>query len=311
MLQLVTELLEDIELERGSVRAIVLKASRLARLVGDEEAQEWLSMEMSGYSNSEVGRKYMSLTGRWLDKQADTGFWQGLLEIESQVTVYESKLAVMRLPDVSGEWASIALRETRQDQTATAQAITRLAAIRAKVIASIHRFAVTRYYELAFSEQQAELFEHARLKVDQLLSPLSGNVLSKVDTIYRRLAEDDVEAISQALSTCRRLIDSVADAIYPARYDTLEVNGQLIKLEQPYVQNRLNAYVRERTDSESRRSKFRRTLSDLYARVSAGVHSEVSADEARFLFSQYLPVPRRDIVAASGYLRSSRFFASA
>lgn len=284
ILQLATELLEDIELERVPVRTIVLKSSRLARLVDDDEAKQWLEMEMSGYSDSEMGRKYMRLTGRWIEETANSGFWQGVLEIESQIMVYEIKLTAMRLPDVSGEWASVALRETRQDQTATAQAITQLAAVRAKVLARIHRFAVTRYYELAFSERQAELFEHARSKVDQLLSPLTGDAISKVESIYRRLAEHDKEAISQALSTCRRLIDAVTDAIYPPRDDTLDFNGQPVKLGQPHVQNRLNAYVRERTGSESRRSKLRRTLADLYDRVSAGVHSEVSPDEARFLF---------------------------
>jgi AbiTii len=42
---LALEILEDAEMSRTSVVALVMKASRLARLVDDEEAIQWLSYE--------------------------------------------------------------------------------------------------------------------------------------------------------------------------------------------------------------------------------------------------------------------------
>lgn len=283
-LELATELLEDVELSRLPVSALILKASRLARLVNDEETQEWLRMEMRGYVDSEVGCRYMSLTGRWADKEARTGCWQGVAEIEVQIEAQTALLSALRLPDLSGNMILPTIKSTREHASGVAQGIAKLAAIRAKVVSLLHGFSSTRYYELAFAEQQAELFEQARQQVDALLAPLSGDTLSKVESIYRRLSEGDSEAISQALSTCRRLIDAVANAIYPPSEETIEVGGNVLRLTEQHVQNRLNVYVRGRTDSESRRKKLRRTLNDLYDRVSTGVHNDVRPDEARFLF---------------------------
>lgn len=284
LLDLATELLEDVELQRLPLQTALLKARRLARLVDDDETQEWLGMELHGYRDNDLGRRYMSMTGRWIDKAQGEAFWPGAAQIEAQAAALTARLDGLRLPDVSGEWASVALRETRGDQAATVQALTRLSGITTKVWSLLHRFVSTRYYEFVFSERQSELFDEARAQVDAVLSPLSGDVLSKVESIYRRLGEGDPEAVSQALSTCRRLIDSVANAIFPPREEPRAIGGNVVQLGPPHVQNRLNAFVRDHTDSESRRSKLRRTLGDLYDRVSTGVHADVSFDEARFLF---------------------------
>lgn len=283
-LELATELLDDIELQRIPLQAALLKAGRLARLVGDDEAQRWIAMELYGYQDDEVGRRHMDFTARWIDKPTNKGYWAGAAQLEVQLDALKARLQTLRLPDVSGEWASVALRETRSDQAGVTGAMTTLGVIISKVWALLHRFVSTRYYELAFSEEQGELFQHARSRVDALLSPLSGEVLAKVESIYRRLGEDDSEAVSQALNTCRRLIDAVADAVFPPTDGTTELAGNVVSLGPSHTQNRLNAFVRNHTASESRRKKLRRTLGDLYDRVSTGVHSDVTPDEARFLF---------------------------
>ena len=48
ILELSKELLDDIELSRTNVENLILKASRLARLVGSEEIRQWLKFEMGG-----------------------------------------------------------------------------------------------------------------------------------------------------------------------------------------------------------------------------------------------------------------------
>ena len=61
------ELLEDCEMSRTSVEGMVLKASRLARLVGDAEAQSWLIYERFGYNDTEeLSLEYIGRTSRWL-----------------------------------------------------------------------------------------------------------------------------------------------------------------------------------------------------------------------------------------------------
>lgn len=55
---------------------------------------------------------------------------------------------------------------------------------------------------------------------------------------------------------------------------------------QQNVLNRLQAYSHQQGISKGRRDRLRRTLGDLYDRCSAATHSEVSVEEARFVFLQ-------------------------
>ncbi len=75
IIELCKELLDDIELSRISSEAILLKATRLARLSGSDEIRQWLKYEMSGYSSTEaLLLKYMNQTGRWTDRNLNKGF---------------------------------------------------------------------------------------------------------------------------------------------------------------------------------------------------------------------------------------------
>jgi hypothetical protein len=68
IIQLSKELLEDIELSRVSIENNVLKASRLARLIGDKETMDWLHYEMFGYNTTDkTSIEFVGLTGRWID----------------------------------------------------------------------------------------------------------------------------------------------------------------------------------------------------------------------------------------------------
>src|SRR5262249_42685332 len=101
-----------------------------------------------------------------------------------------------------------------------------------------------------------------------------------------RLAEGDQEAISHAQTSCRRIIDAFADAVYPPTDEVIEVEGRLVPLNAANPRARLNQYIRGKTSSQSRRDKLRQTLAHLYNRVSTAVHNDVTPEEAQSLFLQ-------------------------
>lgn len=69
-LELVQDLLDDLELSRSSGESLILKASRLARIVGSSEIKEWLGFELGGYkSSNDISLKYMGIIGRWTKKE--------------------------------------------------------------------------------------------------------------------------------------------------------------------------------------------------------------------------------------------------
>jgi len=86
------------------------------------------------------------------------------------------------------------------------------------------------------------------------------------------------------MNTCRRLIDAFADAVYPPQDEPIDVNGQRLEVKKSHVLNRIDAFVHRQTESKSRKTRLRQAMRGIYERVSTGVHSDVTASEARFLF---------------------------
>lgn len=297
ILSLARELLDDLELSRLATEPLLMKATRLARLAGSDEVRRWLQFELKGYAGvDQVGQKYIGLTGRWEDEEAGTAYWHSLAGINSLVATKEVELAALRIPDVSSNVTSAnpyqriypprpaeAINPILLAMSNAGKAITRFKTIRGKVLGLLHGFVAAVYYERLFSGVAESVFGRHKAAVDARLAGRCGDVLENLPSVYDRLAEGDPEAVSQALTTCRRIIDSFADSVFPATDTPIEFNGKEVKLGHDKVLNRIVTYAFERTGSDSRRKRLRQTLDNLYSRVSAGVHSEVPLDEARSL----------------------------
>lgn len=285
ILELAKELLDDIELSRTSAKSLILKASRLARWVGSEEIRYWLKLEMGGYNGSnEISLKYMGITGRWLNREKQTGYWGPLAQQEAAIEAEKAKLASLRTPDSSGEWASVAIGNVTQAMTQAANNISRLSGIRTRVLAELHSFVSEIHYEKQFDSLSESIFERYKSDVDTLIAESCGDVLEQIPSVMSRLAEGDQEAISQSLTTCRRVIESFADSIFSPSEDTIEIGGNQLSLAANRHQNRINAYIHQRIQSNTRKKRFRQNLANLYDRVSTGVHNDVTVEEARALF---------------------------
>lgn len=285
ILALAKEVLDDIELSRLPAESLLLKASRLARWVGSEEIKQWIRLEMQGYnSTNEISLKYMGLTGRWTNKDEKKGYWGPLAQHEAALEAQNIKLKSLTTPDTSGV-AAIRIMNMHQEQLSiTTKYISTLSGIKSRVLSILHEFISAIYYEKEFDSLSESIFEKYKSDVDNLISAHCGDVLEQIPSVMSRLAEGNSESISQALTTVRRIIDSFADSIFPPRDTTINIGGNELTLGTNKHQNRINAFVHLKIESKSRKSKIRQNLSNLYDRVSTGVHNDVSAEEARSLF---------------------------
>ncbi len=77
--------------------------------------------------------------------------------------------------------------------------------------------------------------------MDILIAESCGTVLTQIATVMDRLVEGDIEAISQALTTCRRIIESFADSVFPPSDEPIEIGGNILNLGADKHQNRMNA----------------------------------------------------------------------
>lgn len=290
-LRLSESLLEDIELQRLKASEVVLKASRLARLVGHDDLQEFLAFERNGYAGSGWAKWAESAGRRIPPKKNDGGDPKyrvdPLAAIESTVTSSQQAIdALHGGGNYSGEMAFVSSRDHDNRIASHALLVSRGTSICKQVISTVYELLVEIYHELLFSELQATLFAQAQAQVDGILAEAGGSALGKIEKVSTRLREGDPESVSHALTTCRRLIVAVADHLFPATDGVYDVGGQSLKVGDQNVLNRLQAYVHSTDVSKARRDRIRRGISDLFDRCSAGTHADVSVQEARFVFLQ-------------------------
>lgn len=285
-LELAKELLDDIELTRIPVDTLILKASRLARLCGSEEFKKWIYYEMRGYfSDVDLSLRYMALTGRWINREKLEGYWSPIAQIESLIVAKKIELESMTTPNVSGtDYANLVMNNYLNNKSSISSLISKLTGIKSRVMGILHEFTSGIYYEKELDHLAESIFENYKKDVDTLISNFCGDVLQQIPSVVNRLAEGDEESVSQALTTVRRIIDNFADAIFPPVDETYEIGGNQLSLGASRHLNRLNVFVHQRIESKSRKDKIRQNLSNIYARVSTGVHADVSSEEAQSLF---------------------------
>lgn len=285
-LSVAEELLIDIEMRRLKASEVVLKASGLARLVGRDDLLTFLSLERDGYVGDGSDREWIRRSGR---DSGDGKFYNApISKIEGVLEAAEVALQTLRGGgNYSGEYASVAGREHDQKIGSYVQIVSTNSGISKQVVATIYTLVTEVYHELLFSELQATLFGSVQEQVDGTLAEAGGSALDKIERVSDRLRDGDPESVSQGLTTCRRLIETCADHLFPAQTEPYDVgDGLELKVGQQQVLNRLQAYTHQQGVPKGRRDRLRVTMRELYDRCSAGTHAEVSVQEARFVFLQ-------------------------
>lgn len=286
-LALAEDLLTDVELAQTSTSHRALKASRLARLTRNAEAQVWIEYEIHGVPDTEAGKRWMTKTSRWLDEDKEKGLWGSAAEIESWRDSGQRALDAHAAPlQLSGDML-LSITNSRNAAIATyTTSVHRMQRVLSTIDAQIYRFATDTDAELKYSEIQASLFERSRESVEGTLVAVAGDALKKIETIGERLSSGDEDAASHAMTTCRQLIDNVADHVFTPCDDPYLIGEKPLEVKANNVLNRINAFVHKSGVTGSRAARIRRALADLYGRISTGVHKTDGVDthEAQYLF---------------------------
>jgi hypothetical protein len=283
IISLAKEIMDDVELKRVNAQSILLKATRLARYVDNEEVRKWLRLEMQGYSSKdEISLKYMLKTRRWIDKAKGEGYWAPLSQLVALKESYTVKLKLYSIPNTENAPIINGIKYAIND---TANSIARFEGIESTVVSLLHDFATSVYYERVFDGLAESIFDAYKKDVDLLIAENTGDVLNKISYVINGITDGGTEAISQALSTCRRIIDSFADCISPPQNNPIQTEeGKSISVKKDKVLNRIVTYTRDKCTSNSRFEKIRDNITHLYSRVSAGVHNDIDGSEAKNLF---------------------------
>jgi hypothetical protein len=148
-----------------------------------------------------------------------------------------------------------------------------------------HNFCTQVIGQFQFSQESKSIFDSFARAIDQRLGELAEEAFRKLPDAFERLDTGSPEAISHALTSCRRIIDSFADSVFPTQAAPVMIGNESISVAANKPKYRILAYVHDKV-SGSRYDRIRRSLFDLYERVSAGLHSNIVPTEAKALVLQ-------------------------
>ena len=177
--------------------------------------------------------------------------------------------------------------EIAQAKTMVLSAISSSRVILGRIRAALYEFLVTTEQQLDYGRVNAEIFERTRTFVDEQLAAIAPDALDKFQSAYRRINEGDPESLSQAHTSCRRILKSVADAIYPpVATPVIGADGKPHSLTDDKYKNRMQQFMSEAIGTHGSVEVIEATIQDLVARLDAldalaskGVHATVTASE--------------------------------
>ena len=314
------EILRNVELSELPLANIALKASRLARLLNEFEVQKIMGYEAAGYPTMATGvaldiwrlavaagRKFELLKPKTKETE-EFVYTEAIGELEEQLRIAEASLAAARDPDVAVSSANpeqyvwsptgnFLERKTLRDSIG--EASRRLASRRTL----IYKYALRKHYELKFSGIADDVFGRIRERVDGTIGRTIPDAIQRLSAVYEYLRSENPEDWSNAVHSCRRILQDLADAVFSPTDEerTIEVEGKTkrIKLGKDHYVNRIIAFVQEASASQrfkevvgSHLAFLGDRLDSVFHAAQKGSHSTiVSREEAeRYVVYTYLLV---------------------
>ncbi len=295
------DLLQKMETTELPIERHLLQAKRLARLIRDTDAQTWLDLEIAGYKEgfnvTTLGNclRYARAAGR-ITKDGKY-YLTSLPRLEAACAADRQRVegAIPKAPTGTAENYLVAAATTKMldDQIAALNAIkeTYLKNIEllSSLKAAIHAYVTDTLIALEFGDVAESIFDALRQDVDTFVRSHCPQAAEKLLAIAERMAERTSEAYAEALTSCRRLLMTVADSVFPASdRDWADASGKPRKVGTENYKNRLLAFIESRLTSDGSRAILENELEHLcsrldalYEKVCKGVHAEVSVEEAR------------------------------
>lgn len=318
-LSLSDDILRNIELSEIPLPNIALKAVRLARLLNDFESQSIFQYEVSGYPTGPNGmdRKVFGLAQKanrgYQIKDPKTSelkslvYTEAIEQLQHETEISEVALQSARDRDVSVTSANPHQYVMAPSGNSLERSQIRATAQRAAKNLSarrtfIYEYALSKHYELKFSGIADDVFSRVRERVDSAIGSVVPNAINKLSAVYENLKSDNHEDWSNAVHSCRRILQDLADAVYAPRDDkTIEVNGKqkIIKLGKENYINRIIAFIEDKSTSDrfihivgSHLKFIGDRLDSVFQAAQKGSHDIiVSCEEAdRFVIYTYMTV---------------------
>lgn len=330
-----------------TVAGLLRRCQRIASLRGDAIALAWLHLEARDVTNEFQGAsaaKRTSLAARLMKSIPPTEAYEkwtaeyrgytvrrriqpgkeeanllSVQQIEGAVQLLRDQEAALVPPPPGMHTYDLGKYVADQQKMRMTYVMTRMPLdnIMARIKDRLWEFLTETEHELTFGEATAETFDRLRSYVDRQLTTISGPALEQFQTAYRRLKDGGDEDRVHALTSCRRVLKTLADELYPARSEPVAgSDGKSHVLNDAAFINRLLQYVSETVGKHENGAVVQAILKDVDARLSAlndlaskGVHADATTYEVDtcvvqtyFVVADVLRIRERAIIAADALL---------
>jgi hypothetical protein len=309
----------------ASVASLVRQAMRIASLRRDYENLAWLTLqtvdlktwngdgkptrglsqesfarlrlEMSAFFSAEEieAQLYRQLDyymkSRAVINGEDAGKFRGDSISQIEVQVKEFKRISESLAPVSGLTPGdtyAASRAADKQRQVLEPVILETGQIVERVRDTIWAFLIETESQLERGQQSSSIFDRAQGYINSALAQHAPAAAAAFVAAQERLSEGSDEALSHALTSCRRVLKDLADALFPAT-DEVVVGDDGVErvMSDEYYKNRLLEYVKREMGKHAHSTVVLASLQSLGSRLNAldqlankGVHDQVSIAEA-------------------------------
>ena len=307
-LHLLEDALKELESSKGSVLTAVQKISRAALILEEEAIYKWCQIQLGEQTYTLALRSYTNALMKLQKENTEPNLkkykecCEKLDELGlEENTHYCSEELNTKYPESGGGYANIGFveekyadlvrRKTGNDGTYYKTNLhTHMVYVRKKA----HELSTLLHNRLKFAGTVGNCFDILKKSIDDKLLDLDPALAEQLMLSFKSISSEKKEEWSQSLTTCRRLIEGLADKLQPASEET--VNGRTLKQGQ-YV-NRLWAFMDSSIESETNKELAKAHVDFLGSWLEKvtklahkGVHAEVEQLEAiKAVFHTYLVI---------------------
>ena len=311
--ELAAEILKNFDQSDLPAEKIVLKCLRLYHLLDDKIGMSLFKYESSGYPSKMTrfdniiaaiaGRVYYQLekdkNGTNVNKQF---VYKTLIsEIDEMLEIQKIHLSVSSDPNISISSANpnqfIQLPVSNSfERNAIVNSINNYKTWRSKIVGCLYNYILITYNRLAYGNIVDDIFTRSRLMVNKNLSELCPEAINKFVSVYNNMDSDNSEDWANAVHSCRRILQDVADKLYPPKKEDIVSNGKTIKVGKDQYINRLIQFISSKEGSKTFANivgadleSIGNRLDAIYEATCKGSHTDLTKEEAsRYIIHTYL-----------------------
>lgn len=228
------------------------------------------------------------------EKAKETAYLQSVEQINADIEVAKTRLEFNKPQPISlssanpSQYVHAPVRNYAQEGN-LATHIHDLVAKLASRRALLYSYCLDRLFELQVSSAAENIFENYRSRVDNLLGQLIPEELRRLDSIADNMNSDNPEDWANAVHSCRRLLQALADHVYPSHeQETVTRNGKNIKIGKDNYINRLAIFCEDNSESSTTINIIGSELSFIGDRLDAAFNATQKGSHNQIVYVQFL-----------------------